>query len=214
MNQNERIAKTTDYIKDVFSKDATGHDWWHILRVRDMALKLSDIEKADPYLVEMAALLHDLDDWKLSEGEGLSKASKWLDEIDEPSNSKAQILDIIETVSFKGAGVDTIPASIEGKVVQDADRLDALGAIGIARAFSYGGNKNRSMYEPGEPPNTHTSFDDYKKSKGHTVNHFYEKLLLLKDRMHTASGKRVAISRHAFMQVYLDQFFMEWKGIA
>lgn len=214
MSQNERIAKTTDYIKDVFSKDATGHDWWHILRVRDMALKLSDIEKADPYLVEMAALLHDLDDWKLSEGEGLSKASKWLDEIDEPSNSKAQILDIIETVSFKGAGVDTIPASIEGKVVQDADRLDALGAIGVARAFSYGGNKNRSMYEPGQSPDMHTSFDDYKKGKGHTVNHFYEKLLLLKDRMHTTSGKKIAITRHAFMQVYLDQFFMEWRGIA
>ena len=213
MDQKERIDATTQHIQEVFSGDPTGHDWWHILRVVQMAMRIGKLEGADLYLIEMAALLHDLDDWKLSDGPELSKAEKWLDEIQEPDGSCKRILEIIGTVSFKGAKVETKPTSLEGKVVQDADRLDAMGAIGIARAFAFGGNKQRSIYNPAVSPRQHESFEAYQKDEGHTVNHFYEKLLLLKDRMQTATGKKIAIQRHAFMQVYLDQFFMEWKGI-
>lgn len=212
MDQKARVDATSQHVEEVFSSDKTGHDWWHILRVRNMAVKIGHLEGADIYITEMAALLHDLDDWKLSDGLGLSNAEKWLDDIQEPIDSRKKILETIDTVSFKGAKVDTTPSSLEGKVVQDADRLDALGAIGIARAFAFGGNRQRSIYNPGVSPTAHESFEAYQKDEGHTINHFYEKLLLLKDRMQTATGKKFAIQRHAFMQVYLDQFFEEWKG--
>jgi len=124
------------------------------------------------------------------------------------------VVDIVATISYKGAGVPTPMKNLEGQVVQDADRLDAIGAMGIARAFAYGGHKNRLMYHPEEKPVLHQSFEEYKKNNGHTINHFYEKLLLLKDRMNTATGKQLAEDRHSFMETYLNQFYREWDGTA
>ena len=191
----------------------TGHDWWHIDRVVKNALLIGRQEGADLYIVELAALVHDVGDHKFHDGDdslfgGLIKEILVAEGIDDDDIVK--VIDIVEQVSYKGAEVETPMETLEGKVVQDADRLDALGAIGIARAFAYGGAKNRELYNPDKKPTMHTSFDAYKNDKGHTVNHFYEKLLLLKDRMHTSSGKFLAEERHQFMKQYLEQFYKEW----
>lgn len=177
-----------------------------------MATKLARQEGANVYVTEMAALLHDLDDWKFNDSDTPVKAVAWLAELDEDPETAAHIIDIIQNVSYKGAGVATEMKSIEGKCVQDADRIDALGAIGIARTFAYGGHAGHEIYNPNVKAQMHDSFEDYKTKTSHTINHFYEKLLLLKDRMNTVSGTKLAHQRHAFMMVYLDQFYAEWKG--
>lgn len=212
MTQEEKLNKTANYIKEVFSGESSGHDWWHIVRVWNVATKLAHQEGADVYITEMAALLHDLDDWKFNESDEPVKAVAWLKELNESPEVSAHIIDIIKNVSYKGAGVETPMHSIEGKCVQDADRIDALGAIGIARTFAYGGHAGHEIYNPNVKAQMHDSFEDYKSKTSHTINHFYEKLLLLKDRMNTQAGKQLAQQRHAFMMVYLDQFYAEWRG--
>ena len=163
-------------------------------------------------MIEMAALLHDLDDWKLNDGNDGSKAKTWLKKMNVPDAELLQITEIIEQVSFKGARVDNTASTLEAQIVQDADRLDAIGAIGIARTFAYGGNKGRLLYDPDIKPTMHSSFEAYKKTTAPTINHFYEKLLLLKDRLNTSTAKKIAIKRHHFMEHFLEQFFYEWDG--
>ena len=183
----------------------------------NLAKNIAGQEGANLMVVELAALLHDIADWKFHDGDenkGPQMAEQFLAANHVERRVIDPVIEIIASISYKGAGVPTPMKTLEGKVVQDADRLDAIGALGIARTFAYGGHKNRLIYHPEEKPVLHQSFEDYKKNQGHTINHFYEKLLLLKDRMNTASGKRLAEARHQFMQAYLDQFYREWDGTA
>ena len=212
--KNEALLKETEtFVKSVLQGDSSGHDWWHIHRVRKLALMIAKSEGADLFLVELAALLHDVDDWKLAgkEAEG-EKTKKWLQSCGIDNQIIEQICSIIDGVSFKGAGVNTSTNNLECRVLQDADRLDAIGAIGIARTFAYGGSRGRGIYDPGIPPEMHANFENYKKSNAPTINHFYEKLLLLKDQMQTSTGKALAESRHKFMLQFLEQFYAEWNG--
>ncbi len=218
MNEEEIIKKTTHYIESVFRLEGSGHDWFHVVRVRNMALRIGKLEVCDLFVVEMAALLHDLDDWKLidsnaNNGDKGNKAENWLKRNSIPVNISDHILSVVDEVSFKGAGIATPVSTKESAIVQDADRLDAIGAIGIARTFSYGGYKNRLIYDPSVLPVSHHSFEEYKSNNAPTINHFYEKLLLLKDRMNTETAKNIAEKRHKFMAGYLDQFFDEWEAI-
>ena len=208
------IEKVRQFAESHFGDDESGHDWWHVHRVWNMAKHLADVEGADRTTVEIAALLHDVADWKLTNGDesrGMNTIRDLLrDEL--PAAEVDRICDIIASVSFKGAGVETPTQTLEGKVVQDADRLDALGAVGIARTFAYGGSRGRLIHHPEIPPEMHTSFEAYKKNNGPSINHFHEKLLLLKDRMNTGTAKKMAEQRHRFMEQYLDHFFREWDG--
>ena len=209
------IEKTRLHVEQHFADESSGHDWWHVYRVSSIARKLAEMEGADRTVVELAALLHDIADWKFHDGDdaiGPQRAKEWLSAHQAEPEIVSHVCEIITDISFKGAGVATPMRTLEGKVVQDADRLDAIGAIGIARAFTYGGYKGRLMYHPNQPPVMHGSFADYKKNAGHTINHFYEKLLLLKDRMNTESGGKLAKARHRFMQQYLERFYEEWNG--
>ena len=211
------IDKTCKFVEDKLSGDGSGHDWWHIFRVWTLAKKIAVEEKAQVEIVELGALLHDIADWKFHDGDdsiGPAIAREFLNNQNVEPNLSDSVVEIISTVSYKGAGVATPMKTLEGKIVQDADRLDAIGALGIARTFAYGGYKNRLIYHPDEKPVLHKSYEDYKKNEGHTINHFYEKLLLLKERMNTNTGKRIAEGRHKFMQSFLDQFYKEWDGIA
>ncbi|QKG80737.1 HD domain-containing protein [Tenuifilum thalassicum] len=205
------ISKLYLLVEDFFKNDTTGHDWWHVIRVTKLALQIGQKEGANLGMVEPAALVHDCDDWKLSAGEGYPNTIHILSNAGYRQKQIDEIIEIVKQVSFKGAGVDTTPSCIEAMVVQDADRIDAIGAIGIARAFAYGGSKNRPMYLPEVKPQLHQSFNEYKSSKSHTINHFYEKLLLLKDRLNTPTAQRIAKERHDFMVNYLEQFFNEWN---
>ncbi len=208
------IEKTAEYIKQEFSSDSSGHDWWHIYRVWKNALNICEHEKADKFIVQLAALLHDLDDWKFNPDgdETPVRARAWMKECGVDDGISNQVCEIIAHLSFKGADVKNKINSMEGMIVQDADRLDAIGAIGVGRAFAYGGFKGRMMYDPDSPPQLHQSFEQYKNSQSATINHFYEKLLLLKDRMNTAAAKQLAGKRHEFMIQFLDQFMNEWEG--
>ncbi len=216
METDTIIRKTENYIRAVFLQEGSGHDWWHIHRVRKMTLFIAEKEGADLFIVEMAALLHDLDDWKISgeNGSHTEKARAWMQELNMDGTLVKRILEIIGEVSFKGAGVETRAMSLESKAVQDADRLDAIGAIGIARTFAYGGHKKRLIYDPEIEPVCHQSFEAYKNGNAPTINHFYEKLLLLKDRMNTETAKRMAEKRHHFMSFFLEEFFNEWNCIS
>ncbi|MBE0683103.1 MAG: HD domain-containing protein [Anaerolineales bacterium] len=214
MNQQNIIQRTADYIRKEFSDDSSGHDWWHIHRVWKNALAICEHEKADPFIVQLAALLHDLDDWKFNEtgDETPLRARAWLESCSVDIPTTEAVCEIITHISYKGAGVENKMKSLEGLIVQDADRLDAIGAIGIGRAFAYGGYKNRMMYDPDSPPQMHASFEEYKNSKSATINHFYEKLLLLKDRLNTPTAKRAAEGRHRVMVEFLSRFMYEWDG--
>jgi len=212
IQQKKNLTETENYIQNYFDNEGSGHDWWHIRRVRNVALKLAEAEGGNVFRIEMAALLHDLDDWKLNGESEISKTEKWLDDLGISDSEKAYILEIIEQVSFKGAEVENNAISIEAKLVQDADRLDAIGAIGVARTFAYGGSKGRLIYHPNEKPVMHDSFEAYKKNTAPTINHFYEKLLLLKDLLNTNSAKQMAEKRHRFMEVFLEQFYAEWES--
>lgn len=214
--QRQILKKTGAYVKKAMSGEGSGHDWWHVARVAGNAALIAKGEpKADPFIVGCAGLLHDIKDWKFaggSEEAGPREATRLLKRLGSDPESIDRITQIMREVTYKGAGVKTKPSSLEGKIVQDADRLDALGAIGIARCFAYGGLKGREIYDPEEKPVMHASFAQYKKSKGHSINHFYEKLLLLKSRMNTKTGRRLAIARDQFMRSYLKHFYAEWKG--
>ena len=214
MTQSDIIQKTADYIREQFESDSSGHDWWHIYRVWKNALAICQHENADQFIVELAALLHDLDDWKLApENDGTPvRAQAWMRELGLGADVSAHVSEIIQHLSFKGAQVENKIRTIEGMIVQDADRLDAIGAIGIGRAFAYGGHKGRLMYDPDAPPEMHASFERYKNSQSATINHFHEKLFLLKERMNTDTARRIAEQRHAFMQEFVDRFMLEWDG--
>jgi uncharacterized protein len=193
-----------------FAGESSGHDWWHTLRVTRLARRLARAEGADPQVCELAALLHDVDDWKLAGGGG--RAVRMLKAAGADAALAARVLAAVGQVSFKGAGVATPGDTLEARVVQDADRLDALGAVGVARAFAYGGSRGRALHDPAQRPVRHASFAAYRRSRGTTVNHFYEKLLLLKDRMQTRSGRALARQRHAFLVRFLERFLREWEG--
>jgi len=205
----------------ILSGEHTGHDWQHALRVEKNALEIAAREKCDACVVCLAALLHDIADWKFNGGDfsaGPLLARKLLLEAGAVEPVIEHVCRIIGEVSYKGAGVATKPTSIEGKIVQDADRLDAMGAIGIARTFAYGGAKGRELYDPASAPVLHKTKAAYMKSQSCTINHFYEKLLLLRDRMNTRTGRRLAAARHRYMEDFLRRFFSEcgapaWKLI-
>jgi len=209
------IAQTEKYVQSVLMNEGTGHDWWHIYRVRNLALTIARNEKADLFIVELAALLHDIADWKFHEGDqeiGPNTARTWLLSLNVETSIINHVCTIIKDISFKGARVSTPMKSIEGEIVQDADRLDALGAIGIARCFAFGGSRHQVIYDPHRKPIMHANFEEYKEKSTVTINHFYEKLLLLKDRMNTQTGKKIAYERHKFMEQFLNQFFTEWNS--
>ncbi len=215
-NSRETVmAETAEHVRRLLSGDSSGHDWWHIERVRAAALEIGRREGADLYAVELAALLHDVADWKFHGGDdtvGPRVAADWLAGLAVEQSTIDHVCEIIAGLSFKGAGVATPMRTLEGQVVQDADRLDAIGAVGIARTFAYGGHVGQPLHDPAQPPQPHATFADYKSKRTTTINHFYEKLLLLKDRMNTAAGRQLAEGRHAFMQQFLEQFYEEWEG--
>ena len=212
ISEIQALKQTEDYVRNLFENECTGHDRWHINRVRNIALKIAEKEGGNRFIIEMSALLHDVDDWKINTGENSSKTSTWLKNLKIDDSESKRILEVIEQVSFKGAHVKNNAVSIEAKIVQDADRLDAIGAIGIARTFTYGGNKGRPIYLPDIKPELHDNFESYKKTTAPTINHFYEKLLLLKNRLNTHTAIEIAKNRHTFMEAFLKQFFMEWES--
>lgn len=216
MTKKEVVDKTKKFVKDKLYGEGSGHDWWHTYRVWQMARTIGKEEKVDLFTTELAALLHDIADWKFQDNAndsiGAMVAKEWLEKLDVDPKIIADVSKIILEVFFKGAKVKDKVSLKEGLVVQDADRLDAIGAIGIARCFAYGGSKGRQIYDPNIKSKLHKSFDEYKKSGSPSINHFYEKLFLLKDRMNTKTGKRIADKRHKFMEQFLDKFFNEWQG--
>lgn len=217
MDEKTLIAQIALQVKEKLSGEGSGHDWWHIYRVWKMAQHIGRGENANMLIVELAALLHDIADWKFHEGDdtvGPRIAGEILAQYGVSKDVISHICQIIMEVGFKGAGVKTEPTTLEGKIVQDADRLDAIGAIGIARTFAYGGHKGRLMYDPNIKPVMHMTKEEYSKNQGPTINHFYEKLLLLKSLMNTASARKLAEERHSFMETYLYRFFKEWEGSA
>ena len=213
MSQEEMLAQAEAFVKEQLARDSSGHDWWHIARVRRLARIIAREEGADLLVCELAALLHDVADDKIAGDEetGLRTVRGWLESHDVESSVIEQVMEIIATMSF-GGGNRPPMRTLEGRVVQDADRLDALGAVGVARAFAYGGSRGRALYDPGVAPQQYASKEQYRASNGTTINHFYEKLLLLKDHMNTDYARRLAEQRHAYMLAFLDEFAAEWDG--
>lgn len=215
MTHESLITSTENFVKKTLAGAESGHDWWHILRVWNNAKLIAQTEDVNMTIVELAALLHDIADSKFNNGDeevGPQTAAKFLREIGAEESIVEQVALIIKHLSFKASFDGQTYFSNELAVVQDADRLDAIGAIGIARAFTYGGYKNREIYNPEINPDANLTKEAYKNSTAPTINHFYEKLLLLKDKMNTSTGKQLAQSRHDFMQLYLQQFYNEWDG--
>ena len=207
------LADAAQYVQDEMRHDSTGHDWTHAERVVRLARTIAAEEQADPFRCELAALLHDIADAKLnpSEAIGLAKVRRWLESRSVPADDAEAVLEIISTLSFKG-GNSPAMKTVEGKVVQDADRLDAIGAIGIARVFVYSGAKGRPIHDPSLAPRTSMTEAEYRSGRDTAINHFHEKLLKLKDRMNTDYGRRLAEGRHQVMLRYLAEFDAEWNG--
>jgi len=217
MDKDEIVNKTVAFVKDSLQNAEGGHDWWHIYRVWQTAKHIAKLEDVDLFIVELGALLHDISDSKFHDGNeeiGPQKAREFLFSEGVEEEDVNHIENIIKHISFKGGNQEQLFSSTELDAIQDADRLDALGAIGIARTFNYGGFKNREIYNPDIAPNLNMSKEEYKKSTAPTLNHFYEKLLLLKDRMNTKTGKEMAKKRHKYMEQFLKQFYSEWEGQA
>lgn len=211
------IDQTITFVKKELEGAEAGHDWFHIQRVYNNALNLLKTEQANEQVVVLGALLHDIADSKFHDGDetiGPKKAMDFMTSININDDVKEHVIKIIENISFKGGNFNKTFHSKELEIVQDADRLDAIGAIGIARAFQYGGFKNRTIYDPDEKPKFNMTKEEYKNHKGSTINHFYEKLLLLKDLMNTETGKKLAENRHQYMEGFLEQFYNEWEGKA
>jgi uncharacterized protein len=212
--KKQMIQQTELFVRNELGKDATGHDWHHVDRVRRNALYITKKEQAgEPFIIEMAALLHDIPDEKLNETkeQGERKLAAYLQTLPLEAEDKYHIQQIIATISYKGGnGVQL--QSIEAKIVQDADRLDAIGAIGIARAFAYGGKKGQPIYDPNMKVRDEMSVEEYRKGKSTTIHHFYEKLLKLKNLLNTETAKYMAESRQQMMELFLQQFYQEWKG--
>jgi len=215
MNTQQIIKNTEAFVKNSLKNAEGGHDWFHILRVWNNAKLISKDENVDGFVVELGALLHDIADSKFHNGDetiGPKIAREFLESQLVDDSNIIHIENIISNISFKGGNFEQKFNSLELKVIQDADRLDAIGAVGIARTFNYGGFKNRPLYNPEISPNLNQSKEAYKNSEAPTINHFYEKLLLLKDRMNTKTGKKIAEERHLYMETFLQQFYKEWEG--
>lgn len=215
MTSEEQITKTIAFVKETLKNAEGGHDWFHIDRVYKNALLISKNENVDTFIVALGALLHDIADSKFHDGDetvGPQIARTFLFNINVDSKVIEHVVHIIENISFKGGHETQKFKSLELDVIQDADRLDAIGAIGIARCFNYGGFKDRALFDPSIKPNLKMTKDEYKTSKAPTINHFYEKLLLLKDRMNTKTGRKIAEKRHVYMEQFLEQFYNEWNG--
>ncbi|MFI2741830.1 HD domain-containing protein [Zhouia sp. PK063] len=215
MSNTEIIEQTIAFVKETLANAEGGHDWFHIQRVFKNAMLIASEENVDPLVVGLGALLHDIADSKFYDGDetvGPKMAHTFLEELQVEEAIITHVENIIKNISFKGGKVNKTFFSKELDVVQDADRLDAIGAIGIARTFNYGGYKNRKIYDPEIAPNLNMTKEEYKNSTAPTINHFYEKLLLLKDKMNTKTGKKVAQERHEFMETFLAQFYDEWNG--
>ena len=211
---NHLISCTIDFVKEKLHGAEAGHDWFHIERVWKLSKKIAETENCNLEVVELSALLHDIADPKFHGGNETLALKISQDFLENQNVSNAiieQVLFIIQNISFKNRGEAPKDLPIELKIVQDADRLDAMGAIGIARTFNFGGFKNNLMYHPEIPPKLNMTKEEYKKNEGTTINHFYEKLLLLKDLMNTEKGKELAQERHDFMQKFLDEFYKEWN---
>jgi uncharacterized protein len=215
MNNSVLIENTIEFVQQKLQNAEGGHDWFHIERVYKNSLLIAKDENCDLVVVQLGALLHDIADSKFHNGDesiGPKTARVFLENQKVEENIIQHVVDIIENISFKGGNFNKNFTSIELEIVQDADRLDAIGAIGIARTFNYGGFKNRVIYNPNVPPNLEMTKEAYKNSESPTLNHFYEKLLLLKDKMNTVTGKKLAEKRHEFMQLFLEEFYAEWNG--
>lgn len=215
MSNPDLINKTILFVKEKLANAEGGHDWFHIQRVYKNALLIAKGETCDETVVKLGALLHDIADSKFHDGDetvGPKVAREFLEGQGTSEDVIAHVIQIINNISFKGGNNEKVFSSIELDIVQDADRLDAIGAIGIARAFNYGGFKNRPMHNPEIAPKLHMTKEEYKSSVAPTINHFYEKLLLLKDKMNTPTGKEIAKKRHDYMQGFLAQFYAEWDG--
>ena len=215
MKNKEVISETADFVKSKMEGDGTGHDWWHIWRVWRMAKRIGEIEGGDMFVIELGALLHDIADWKFNDGDlkaGSRVTEDWLSRLGVEKEIIEHVKHIVENVSYKGDAEENKMKTLEGFIVQDADRLDAIGAIGLARTFAYGGGMNREIYNPNIKPVKNMTFEMYKKNKGTTINHFYEKSLLLKDRMNTETARMIAEHRHKFMEEFLEEFYAEWDG--
>lgn len=219
MTDTQLIEETIAFVKETLKGAEGGHDWFHIQRVFNNTLLIAKDEKVDVMVVSLAALLHDIADAKFNNGDesvGPKMANDFLASLKVPKKTIAHVVNITKHISFKNS-LDKKKKAFNSKelqVVQDADRLDAMGAIGIARTFNYGGFKNRELYNPEIAPNLNLTKEEYKRSNSPTINHFYEKLLLLKDKMNTSTGKKLAEQRHQFMLDYLEQFYKEWNGRA
>lgn len=215
MNKESILKITENYVKTNFNQESTGHDWWHIKRVHDLSLQINEIEKKDEFIVRMIALLHDVFDEKFSDGdvkenlENLMKKLNIYNEIEEKDIKN--IIHSIENLGFKG-GFNNTEISDEGKIVQDADRIDAIGAIGIARCFAYNGKKGNLIYDPDMGIVEINNQEEYRNKKRHAINHFYEKLLKIKNTINTETGKAIAIKRTEYMENFLEEFYKEWDG--
>jgi len=216
MNKEAILKQTEEHIKNKLFGEGSGHDWWHTYRVWKLALRIAKEEKnVDLFVVQLAALLHDIADWKFYAGNtsiGPKLAKEWLKKLQVEEKVISHVCEIIREISFKGAKVKSKMRTKEGMIVQDADRLDAIGAIGIARCFATGAKLNQEIYNPAVKPKLHKTFEEYKKAESTSINHFYEKLLLLKNLMNTKTAKKIAEKRHKFMKQFLDRFYKEWEG--
>ncbi|WP_438838211.1 HD domain-containing protein [Streptococcus pluranimalium] len=214
MTQETIIRETEVFVKSILGDDSSGHDWWHIDRVRNLALRIAREENANLFICELAALLHDIADDKLNESDylGVKRVSDWLSDKDVSESEKSSVLDIILNMSFKaGLNIDKV-LSLEGQIVQDADRLDAIGAIGISRTMAYAGSKGNLIHVPGTKFRTEMILEEYRQQESTAIAHFYEKLLVLKDLMNSATAKSLAEKRYGFMEAFLDEFYAEWDG--
>jgi uncharacterized protein len=208
------ITQTVEYVKDELEGDSSGHDWWHVFRVWKTAARIAEIEHADMFTVQLAALLHDIGDYKFNDGNerlGSQMSRHWLEKLQVNESVICHVCEIVSEVSFRGVGASSGKRTLESMIVQDADRLDAIGAIGVARAFAYGGWKGHKIFEPEIEPVLYASFEEYKGRSSSSINHFAEKLLLLKELMNTETARRVAEGRHKFMLAFLEEFFREWE---
>lgn len=214
MNKKLIIKEIQKRLKETLKNETTGHDWWHAWRVWNSAKKIAKKEGGDLFVITLGSLLHDVEDWKFHglKNSKTDLAEKWLKELNVDNKIINHVCHIIKNVSFKGAGVKNKIRTDEGKIVQDADRLDVIGAIGIARTFTYGGYKDRQIYNPEIKPKFHKTFQQYKNSKYTSINHFYEKILLCKNRLNTKTAKKIAVRRHKFVEQFLKQFFNEWQN--
>ena len=219
MNNAIYIQKTKKYVKSLLLGEGSGHDWWHIFRVCNTAQHLAKKEGGDLLVIELAALLHDIADRKFNDGDvvkGVKKVNEFLESIKVDKKIGDNVCEIVQTCSFASSfmpdGTRRIMSTLEGKIVQDADRLDAIGAVGIARTFAYGGRKGSEIYNPAIKPILPTSTKQYTQGETHSINHFYEKLLLLKDLMNTKTAQKMAKKRHTYMEQFLKEFYAEWNS--